>query len=139
MPAAPTLQPPATTTTAAPPTTEAPLVELFARYEMLEIYNIADQDRFLRNYRIEGYKITVDDLPGVEPRATIDDLERAGVDVYPVITPSSTLMRLEYPTANLDERILTSAATAGSFTVDHVRSVATRSYLISGSIRSPER
>jgi sugar/nucleoside kinase (ribokinase family) len=70
-----------------------------------------------------------------EDRHVVDDLEEAGVDVFPVFTPSSTLMRLEYPTPNLDERILTAAATAGSFTPDHVRSVATRSYLISGSIR----
>ena len=38
--------------------------------------------------------------------------------VFPVATGSSTLMRLEYPTANVDERILTVAATAGSFTSD---------------------
>ena len=39
----------------------------------LEIYNIIDQDRFLRNYRIEGYNITVDDLPGVTYRNTLKD------------------------------------------------------------------
>lgn len=39
----------------------------------LEIYNITDQDRFLRNYRIKGYKITTDDLP-VEIRSTLNDL-----------------------------------------------------------------
>jgi len=70
-----------------------------------------------------------------EDRHVVDDLQQAGVDVFPVITPTSTLMRLEYPTANLDERILTAAATAGSFTLDHVLSIAARSYLISGSIR----
>jgi hypothetical protein len=40
----------------------------------IEIYNIEDQDRFLRNYRINGYKITTDDLPGVENRNTLQDL-----------------------------------------------------------------
>ena len=39
----------------------------------IEIYNITDQDRFLRNYRIKGYKITTDDLP-VEIRSTLLDL-----------------------------------------------------------------
>lgn len=39
----------------------------------IEIYNIQDQDRFLRNYRIDGYKITTDDLPGVEVRSTLTD------------------------------------------------------------------
>ena len=46
------------------------------KIEYLEIYNITDQSRFLRNYRIEGYNITVDDLPGVTYRNTLDD--RAG-------------------------------------------------------------
>jgi len=40
----------------------------------IEIYNITDQDRFLRNYRVNGYKITTDDLPGVENRNTLKDL-----------------------------------------------------------------
>lgn len=70
-----------------------------------------------------------------EDSHVVEDLEEAGIDVFPVITPESTLMRLEYPTANLDERILTATATAGSFTLDHVLSIAARSYLISGSMR----
>jgi sugar/nucleoside kinase (ribokinase family) len=70
-----------------------------------------------------------------EDSHVVEDLEEAGVDVFPVITPESTLMRLEYPTANLDQRILTAATTAGSFTPDHVLSIAARSYLISGSLR----
>ena len=65
----------------------------------------------------------------------VEDLEHAGIDVFPVITPESTLMRLEYPTTNWDKRVLTAATTAGSFTLDHVLSIAARSYLISGSIR----
>jgi sugar/nucleoside kinase (ribokinase family) len=62
-------------------------------------------------------------------------LESAGVDVYPTITESSTLMRLEYPTGNPDERILTVAATAGSLTPEQLLAVAARSYLVSASIR----
>ena len=65
----------------------------------------------------------------------MEDLEASGVDVFPVITAESTLMRLEYPTGNLDERVLSVAATAGSFTVEHVRRAAARSYLISASFR----
>jgi len=65
----------------------------------------------------------------------VTDLERAGIDVFPMFTPDSTLMRLEYPTTNLDERILSVAATAGSFTQDQVKPVFARIYLISPSIR----
>lgn len=65
----------------------------------------------------------------------VRDLESAGVDVYPVIAESSTLMRLEYPTGNVDERILTVAATAGAITPEQVREVEARSYLVSASFR----
>ncbi len=60
----------------------------------LEIYNIADQDRFLRNYRIEGYKITVDDLPGVEPRATLKDLA-GGPQRIDIASIETTVLTLE--------------------------------------------
>ena len=43
----------------------------------------------------------------------VERLKDIGVDVYPSITPSSTHMRLEYPTDNVDERILTCTVTAG--------------------------
>ncbi len=62
-------------------------------------------------------------------------LERAGIGAFPTAAPSSTLMRLEYPTANVDERILTAAATAGSFTVEQVRGIEARAFAISPSIR----
>lgn len=62
-------------------------------------------------------------------------LERAGIDVFAQKTQASTLMRLEYPSADVDERILTVAATAGSFTADQVRAVDARAFVISPSIR----
>jgi sugar/nucleoside kinase (ribokinase family) len=68
-------------------------------------------------------------------REVLDLLESSGIDTYPVFTPCSTLMRLEYPTENVDERILSVAATAGSFTPDQVEPIASRAFLISGSIR----
>ena len=61
--------------------------------EYLQIYNIEDQDRFLRNYRIKGYKITTDDLPGVENRNTLKD--QAGgpqkIDIASINTTSLTI------------------------------------------------
>jgi sugar/nucleoside kinase (ribokinase family) len=70
-----------------------------------------------------------------EDMRVVEALERAGVAVFAETTPSSTLMRLEYPTANVDERILTAAATAGSFTTDQVRAIEARAFVISPSIR----
>ena len=62
-------------------------------------------------------------------------LEDAGITVFATATPSSTLMRLEYPTDNPDERILTVADHAGSFTMDQVRAVDAAAYIISPSFR----
>jgi sugar/nucleoside kinase (ribokinase family) len=65
----------------------------------------------------------------------VRSLEDFGITVFATATPSSTLMRLEYPTDNPDERILTVADTAGSFTPDQVRAVDAKAYIISPSIR----
>lgn len=65
----------------------------------------------------------------------VRSLEEAGITVFATATPSSTLMRLEYPTDNPDERILTVADTAGSFTPEQVREVEARAFVISPSIR----
>lgn len=65
----------------------------------------------------------------------VRSLEEAGITVFATATPSSTLMRLEYPTDNPDERILTMADTAGSFTPEQVRAIEARAFVISPSIR----
>jgi len=62
-------------------------------------------------------------------------LEDAGITVFATATPNSTLMRLEYLTDNPDERILTVAETAGSFTPEQVRPIEARAFVISPSIR----
>ncbi|MCP4305113.1 MAG: hypothetical protein GY926_14375 [bacterium] len=66
----------------------------------IEVFNITDQDRFLRNYRINGYKITTDDLPGVENRNTLKDLAGGGqrIDIASVETTTLTFEILSnYP------------------------------------------
>lgn len=61
--------------------------------EYLQIFNIEDQDRFLRNYRIQGYKINVDDLPGVDLRNTLDDTAGGPqrIDIASIETQTLTL------------------------------------------------
>lgn len=71
----------------------------------------------------------------IEDARVVRALEALGVDVYPTYTPGSTLMRLYYPTANVDERVLTVTGTAGSFTPDQFRDLSARAYLINASIR----
>ncbi len=82
-----------------------------------------------------GKVAAVTRLAAEDQGEVLDLLESSGIDTFPVFTPDSTLMRLEYPTTNVDERILTVAATAGSFTLDQVSGVASRAYLVSPSVR----
>jgi sugar/nucleoside kinase (ribokinase family) len=82
-----------------------------------------------------GLKVAAITRLCAEDTHVVDALERAGITVFAEKTASSTLMRLEYPTANVDERILTVAATAGSFTTDQVRAIEARAFVISPSIR----
>jgi sugar/nucleoside kinase (ribokinase family) len=75
-------------------------------------------------------RLAAEDLPRV-----VRSLEEAGITVLATETPSSTLMRLEYPTANVDQRVLTVAATAGSFTAEQVRPIDAKAIIISPSFR----
>jgi len=70
-----------------------------------------------------------------EDREMVTQLEAAGVTVFPRFTETSTLMRLEYPTDNVDERILTVASTAGSVEPDQVEGLEAPAFVVSPSIR----
>jgi sugar/nucleoside kinase (ribokinase family) len=70
-----------------------------------------------------------------EDREMVEQLEAAGVTVFPRWTDSSTIMRLEYPTDNVDERTLTVAATAGSLEPDQVDGLEAPAFVVSPSIR----
>ena len=62
-------------------------------------------------------------------------LRAAGVDVTIYESPASTHMRLEYPTDDVDQRILTVASVADPFAVEHVEQLDARAFLISASVR----
>jgi hypothetical protein len=64
------------------------------RIQYIEIFNIQDQDRFLRNYRIEGYNITVDDLPGVTYGSTLKD-QAADAQRIEIASIETTTLTLE--------------------------------------------
>ncbi len=70
-----------------------------------------------------------------EDSRVVDALLRIGVAVFPTYTPHSTCLRLYYPTANVDERILSVTHTAGAFTPDQVKGLEARVFLINASIR----
>jgi sugar/nucleoside kinase (ribokinase family) len=62
-------------------------------------------------------------------------LRSAGVRVIVHECLHSTIMRLEYPTDNVDERILTVTDVADPFSTEHVESIRAEAVLVSASIR----
>jgi len=64
-----------------------------------------------------------------------DELSRLGVDVFTHASPKSTCLRLEYPTSNVDERVIYVTSTAEAFTPDDVASLQAQAVLIGASMR----
>jgi len=71
-----------------------------------------------------------------EDRRVIDRFDELGVDCYFEYTPNSTLMKLEYPTHNVDQRNLSVTATAGDITADDVRRLNAKAMVIGTSLRN---
>jgi sugar/nucleoside kinase (ribokinase family) len=82
-----------------------------------------------------GYKVAAITRLAAADSHVIDALEEAGIDVYACETPESTHMCLDYPTGDVDKRILTVASTAGSFTPVQIRGVDAKAFVVSASIR----
>lgn len=58
-----------------------------------------------------------------------------GIDCYPVYSPSSTLMTLEYKTSDVDKRSLYVKATAGTIRPTDLDGLETRAVVVSPSLR----
>jgi len=65
----------------------------------------------------------------------VDELKALGVDVFARATPRSTCLRLEYPTSNVDERILYITTSAEPFTISEVKDISSRAFVIGASVR----
>jgi len=65
----------------------------------------------------------------------VDELRTLGIDVFATATPRSTCLRLEYPTSNVDERVLYITGSAEPFTVSEVRDISSRAFVIGASVR----
>lgn len=70
-----------------------------------------------------------------EDRHVIDELTRLGIDAFVQYSPYSTCLRLEYPTSNLDKRLIYVTSTAGAFTPVEVEPVQARAFLVGASMR----
>ncbi|MGC8787574.1 MAG: hypothetical protein ACP5Q1_09145, partial [Anaerolineae bacterium] len=70
-----------------------------------------------------------------EDAHVVEELQRLGVDVFVRYTPFSTCLRLEYPTSNVDQRMIYVTSTAGPFTPAEVEPLQARAFLIGASMR----
>ena len=82
-----------------------------------------------------GFKVAVVTRLSREDDRMIHKLTDNGVDCFPEYTPSSTDMRLEYPTLNPDVRNLYVKGTAGTITPEQVSTLDSRVAVISTSLR----
>ncbi len=82
-----------------------------------------------------GLKVAVITRLAHEDVHIVKDLERLGIGCFPTFTPQSTLMNLEYPTADPDIRNLTVAGVAGAITVSAVENLHMQAAVINSSLR----
>ena len=83
-----------------------------------------------------GLRVAVVTRLAREDWGAVEKLERLGVTMFVRATPSSTLLRLIYPTDNLDERTIELSSSAGPFAVQDVAHVQARAYaIVASSVR----
>ena len=65
----------------------------------------------------------------------VNNIRADGIDCYPVYSPDSTLMTLEYKTYDVDRRNLYVKATGGTIKADHLDGLTAKAIVVSPSIR----
>ena len=85
--------------------------------------------------RLAGLRVAAVTRRAAEDAHIAKALTDAGIDVFAFDSPSSTLMRLEYPTANVDERILSVKGVADPIGPEHLEGIQAHTFLITASIR----
>jgi len=92
------------------------------------------------NYAAHAARLLGLSVAAVTRRAAADahiaePLTAAGIDVFAFDSPGSTLMRLEYPTANVDERVLSVKGVADPIGPEHFDGLEAHTFLVTASIR----
>jgi len=82
-----------------------------------------------------GLKVAVVTRLTKEDFHVVEKLKRLGVDIFVNITPHSTCLRLEYPTSNLDERVIYVTSSAGPFTPAEVEKIQAQAIVVGASMR----
>lgn len=82
-----------------------------------------------------GLKVTAITRLAKEDFHVAEKLKDLGVDVFAHISPQSTCLRLEYPTSNVDERVIYVTDSAGPFTTAEVENIQAKAIVIGASMR----
>jgi len=82
-----------------------------------------------------GLKVAAVTRLAKEDLRVVEKLKHLGVDVFLHISPQSTCLRLEYPTSNLDERVIYVTSSAGAFTPTEVKNIQARAIVVGASMR----
>ena len=82
-----------------------------------------------------GLKVAAVTRLAKEDLQVVEKLKHLGVDVFSHISPQSTCLRLEYPTSNVDERVIYVTSSAGPFTPAEVEKIQAKAIVIGASMR----
>ena len=82
-----------------------------------------------------GLKVAAVTRLAKEDFHVVEKLKGLGVDVFAHISPQSTCLRLEYPTSNVDERVIYVTSSAGPFTLAEVENIQARAIVVGASMR----
>jgi len=82
-----------------------------------------------------GLKVAAVTRLAKEDLRVVEKLKHLGVNVFSHISPQSTCLRLEYPTSNIDKRIIYVTSSAGAFTPTEVKKIQARAIVVGASMR----
>ena len=82
-----------------------------------------------------GLEVAVVTHLAKEDERVVEKFTQSGIDCFATYTPQSTLLRLEYPTADPDIRTLSVTGTAGSIAASEVENMGARAAVIGSSLR----
>ena len=82
-----------------------------------------------------GLKVAVVTRLAREDVQAVKDLEKEGIDVFPVFSNNSSCFRLVYPTTNWDQRDLFITSFAGPILPEHIKAFSARTFVVSPSLR----
>jgi sugar/nucleoside kinase (ribokinase family) len=82
-----------------------------------------------------GLKVAAVTRLAKEDFRVVEKLRHLGVDLFINITPYSTCLHLEYPTSNLDERVIYVTSSAGPFTSTEVEKIQAQAIVVGASMR----